>query len=81
MIRILKYNDFNISYKTEGSGEDILFLHGFPSNIFMWDEISEVLVKNNYRVTSIEQRGYPLSAKQEMNINCLLYTSPSPRDS
>ena len=69
MIRIVKNNDFNISYKTEGSGEDILFLHGFPSNIFMWDDISEVLVKNNYRVTSIEQRGYPLSAKQEMNIN------------
>ena len=35
----------------------------------MWDEISEELIKNNFRVTSIEQRGYPLSSKEKMKIN------------
>ena len=69
MINTIKNNDFNISYKTKGSGNDVLFLHGFPSNMFMWDEISEDLVKNNFRVTSIEQRGYPLSSKQKMKIS------------
>ena len=65
MINTIKNNDFNISYKTKGSGKDIIFLHGFPSNRFMWDEISEDLIKNNFRVTSIEQRGYPLSSKKK----------------
>ena len=56
----LKINNFNLTYSTEGEGSDVILLHGFPSDIFFWQKIKTKL-KKNFRVTSIEQRGYPLS--------------------
>ncbi len=65
----LELNDFSLTYSTEGEGSDILLLHGFPSNIFFWNSLKENLI-SNYRVTTVEQRGYPLSSlkypKKEM---------------
>jgi len=57
----IELNDFTLTYNIEGEGSDILLLHGFPSNIFFWDSLKEKLV-SNYRVTTVEQRGYPLSS-------------------
>ena len=73
----ININKVTLSYETVGEGSDILLLHGFPSNMFMWEKIKTHLVKNGYRVTIVEQRGYPLS---RLDNSCLLYTSPSPRD-
>ena len=56
----LKINNFNLTYSTEGEGSDVILLHGFPSDIFFWEKLKSKL-KKNFRVTSIEQRGYPLS--------------------
>jgi pimeloyl-ACP methyl ester carboxylesterase len=56
----LKINNFNLTYSTEGEGSDVILLHGFPSDIFFWEKLKNKL-KKNFRVTSIEQRGYPLS--------------------
>ena len=56
----LEFDDFSLTYSTEGEGSDILLLHGFPSNIFFWNSLKAKLI-NNYRVTTVEQRGYPLS--------------------
>ena len=56
----LKIKNFNLTYTTEGEGSDVILLHGFPSDIFFWEKIKSKL-KKNFRVTSIEQRGYPLS--------------------
>ena len=50
-----------ITHTIEGEGSDVILLHGFPSNMYFWDEIKEELIKNNKRVTVPEQRGYPLS--------------------
>ena len=50
-----------LTHTIEGEGSDVLLLHGFPSNIYFWDEIKNELIKNNKRVTVPEQRGYPLS--------------------
>jgi len=65
----LEFDDFSLTYSTEGEGSDILLLHGFPSNIFFWNSLKAKLI-NNYRVTTVEQRGYPLSSlkypKKEM---------------
>ena len=65
----LELADFSLTYSTEGEGSDILLLHGFPSNIFFWNSLKAKLI-NNYRVTTVEQRGYPLSSlkypKKEM---------------
>ena len=36
----------NLTYTIEGEGSDVLLLHGFPSNMYFWDEIKKELIKN-----------------------------------
>ena len=67
MIKKLQLDDFKLSYTSEGEGSDVLLLHGFPSNMFFWNKIKDDLLKN-YRVTVVEQRGYPLSLLENANI-------------
>ena len=57
----INLNNISLSYETMGQGSDVLLLHGFPSSMFMWNEIKNKLVETGYRVTIVEQRGYPLS--------------------
>ncbi len=57
----LEFKDFSLTYDIEGKGSDVLLLHGFPSNIYFWNSLKNKLLKN-YRVTTVEQRGYPLSS-------------------
>ena len=64
MINKLQLDDFELSYSTEGEGRDVLFLHGFPSNMFFWNDIKNEL-KDKLRVTVVEQRGYPLSSIED----------------
>ena len=67
MIQKLQLDNFKLSYTSEGEGSDVLLLHGFPSNMFFWNKIKKDLL-NNYRVTVVEQRGYPLSLLENSNI-------------
>jgi pimeloyl-ACP methyl ester carboxylesterase len=67
MIKELQLDGFKLSYTSEGEGSDVLLLHGFPSNMFFWNKIKKDLL-NNYRVTVVEQRGYPLSLMENVNI-------------
>ena len=64
MINKLQLDDFALSYTTEGEGRDVLFLHGFPSNMYFWNDIKNEL-KDKLRVTVVEQRGYPLSSIED----------------
>ena len=64
MINKLQLEDFELSYITEGEGRDVLFLHGFPSNMYFWNDIKNEL-KDKLRVTVVEQRGYPLSSIED----------------
>ena len=52
MINKLQLDDFELSYTCEGEGRDVLFLHGFPSNMFFWDDIKNDL-KDKLRVTVV----------------------------
>ncbi len=61
MINKLQLDDFELSYITQGEGRDVLLLHGFPSNMYFWNDIKDELIKK-FRVTVVEQRGYPLSS-------------------
>ena len=61
MINKLQLDDFELSYTIEGEGRDVIFLHGFPSNMYFWNDIKNYL-KKFCRVTVVEQRGYPLSS-------------------
>ena len=62
-------NNISLSYVTKGKGSDVLLLHGFPSNMYMWNEIKNELIENGYRVTIIEQRGYPLSRLENFDLH------------
>jgi len=68
MIKKLQLDDFELSYTSEGEGSDVLFLHGFPSNMYFWDDIKKELT-DKLRVTVVEQRGYPLSSIEESRIS------------
>ena len=67
MIKELQLDGFKLSFTSEGEGSDVLLLHGFPSNMFFWNKIKNDLL-SNYRVTVVEQRGYPLSLLENANI-------------
>ncbi len=62
-------NNISLSYETKGKGSDVLLLHGFPSNMYMWNAIKNELIENGYRVTIIEQRGYPLSRLENFDVH------------
>ena len=62
-------NNISLSYVTKGKGSDVLLLHGFPSNMYMWNEIKNELIEKGYRVTIIEQRGYPLSRLENFDVH------------
>ena len=62
-------NNISLTYETKGKGSDVLLLHGFPSNMYMWNEIKNELIENGYRVTIIEQRGYPLSRLENFDVH------------
>jgi len=67
MIKELQLDGFKLSYTSEGEGSDVLLLHGFPSNMFFWNNIKKDLL-TNFRVTVVEQRGYPLSMIENVNV-------------
>src|SRR6056300_20103 len=67
MIKQLQLDGFKLSYTSEGEGSDVLLLHGFPSNMFFWNNIKKDLL-TNFRVTVVEQRGYPLSMIENVNV-------------
>ena len=64
----INLNNISLSYETKGQGSDVLLLHGFPSSMYMWNEIKKELIKNGYRVTIVEQRGYPLSRLENFDV-------------
>ncbi len=68
MINKLQLDDFELTYTIEGEGRDVLFLHGFPSNMYFWNDIKNDL-KKFCRVTVVEQRGYPLSSIKNATVS------------
>ena len=64
----INLNNISLSYETKGQGSDVLLLHGFPSSMYMWNAIKKELIENGYRVTIVEQRGYPLSRLKNFDV-------------
>ena len=64
----INLNNISLSYETKGQGSDVLLLHGFPSSMYMWNEIKKELIENGYKVTIVEQRGYPLSRLDNFDV-------------
>ena len=70
----------------------VLLLHGFPELAFSWRKIMLPLAEAGFYVVAPDQRGYGMTTGSDNRFEgdvasfrllnlCLLYTSPSPRDS
>lgn len=60
----VKVYDVNLHYITEGEGELMLFLHGFPYFWYNWHHQLKEFSKD-YRVVAVDMRGYNLSDKPD----------------
>ncbi|KAB2489440.1 alpha/beta hydrolase [Priestia endophytica] len=60
----VKVNEVNIHYVTEGEGELMLFLHGFPYFWYNWHHQLKEFAED-YCVVAVDMRGYNLSDKPE----------------
>ena len=76
-----------LNYEITGNGsENLVMLHGFMENLLIWDDMEQYL-SNKFRLIKIDLPGHGRSdiysevhTMELMAENCLLYTSPSPRD-
>ncbi len=60
----VKVYDVNLHYITEGEGELMLFLHGFPYFWYNWHHQLKEFSKD-YRVVAVDMRGYNVSDKPD----------------
>lgn len=56
------YNGHQIFYVTEGNGEPLVLLHGFPTSSWDWHKLWDTL-SQTYRVIALDFIGYGFSAK------------------
>ena len=57
MKQSITYQNYQINYYCEGSGELLIFLHGWPTNSRLWDAQVDLFSKN-YRVVTIDWLGF-----------------------
>ena len=62
--RMIDVGDVTLNVACRGSGQTIVFLHGFPEFHYGWDKVMDELALE-YRLIAPDQRGYNLSDKPE----------------
>lgn len=65
---VLKLKDCEINYKTHGSGQAIVFLHGLSDDLNYWDKLAK-LFENDYYIILIDLRGHGKSVYKKGSIN------------
>ncbi|MEL6972683.1 MAG: alpha/beta fold hydrolase [Bacteroidota bacterium] len=58
----ITYQDYQIAAYSQGEGETIIFLHGWPTNAQLWQAQVEAL-HSNYRVITFDWLGFGASDK------------------
>jgi len=61
-VRTVSVGGLNISYEERGTGQPILFIHGFGASAFVWRGLQDCL-HPAYRFISIDLKGFGNSAK------------------
>lgn len=59
--RFMKVGDLELHYQVEGSGPDLVLLHGFGGSLHLWDSWT-VLLKEHFRVIRLDLPGFGLSS-------------------
>lgn len=55
--RKIRVNDISLNVVIEGSGPDVILLHGFPDSAFVWRNQIPALVQGGFRVIAPDLRG------------------------
>ena len=87
--KIIDVNGIQLEIFEAGEGKPLVLCHGWPEHAYSWRYQIEPLAELGYHVIIPNQRGYGNSSAPEsiedydieQLTGCLLYTSPSPRDS
>lgn len=59
--KIIEVNGIFINVVVAGEGPAVLFLHGFPDSLHLWDEVLPLFVAAGHKVIAYDQRGFGLS--------------------
>ncbi|MFA7336090.1 MAG: alpha/beta fold hydrolase [Candidatus Obscuribacterales bacterium] len=59
--KIIEVNDISINVVVAGEGPAVLFLHGFPDSLHLWDEVLPLFVAAGHKVVAYDQRGFGLT--------------------
>ena len=62
--KLIDVGEVTLNVSCRGSGDTVLFLHGFPEFSYSWDKVMDELA-GEYRLIAPDQRGYNLSDKPE----------------
>lgn len=63
--KILEVNGISINVLVAGEGPPVLFLHGFPDSLHLWDEVLPHFITAGHKVIAYDQRGFGLSDAPE----------------
>ena len=69
-------------YPEKENGEILVLVHGFSTPSVVWEGVLPYLLEEGFKVLVYDHygRGYSSRPKVKYTKDCLLYTSPSPRD-
>ena len=73
---------FMLGYTQVGNGTTkVLVFHGWFGDYSVWEPTFKAMDTEQFSYVFIDYRGYGKSSELSGDYTCLLYTSPSPRDS
>ena len=81
MPSITTRDDAKIFYKDWGSGQPVVFSHGWPLNADAWDEQMFLLASNGFRAIAHDRRGHGRSTQTGPGTTWTRTLTTSPRSS
>jgi pimeloyl-ACP methyl ester carboxylesterase len=58
---IIEVNSIAVNVMVAGEGPPVLFLHGFPDSLHLWDAVLPLFVAAGHKVIAYDQRGFGLT--------------------
>ncbi|CAN5395663.1 epoxide hydrolase EphM [soil metagenome] len=59
--KTIEVNGLSLNVLVAGEGQPVLFLHGFPDSLHLWDDVLPPIIESGYKVIAYDQRGFGLS--------------------
>ncbi len=59
--KLIDVNGLSVNVLVAGDGPPVLFLHGFPDSLHLWDEVLPAFIAAGNKVIAYDQRGFGLT--------------------